>query len=300
MKPVSRDNGGKVVPELSLVCATKGRSTELEVFLASLVPQTYRDFEIIVVDQNEPGFLDRIIGAYSSQLPLRHIRIKEFGGCLARNRGIRESCGRIISFPDDDCEYPADLLEQVMRRFATDDELDLFSGSCRSKTGGGFEMAKFAEGEAVLTLQNFWNRHIFFTLFVKREYCFAVDLLDERLGVGRRFGSSEETDFTLRLLAAGAQGLYDASIFVYHPPERKNSSDRSLRRAWSYGLGWGGFVQKHLTGPHWRLVLPRYLQSLFRSLGGCLVMLVRLRFGQARYYAYSFAGRCCGLLLPLR
>ena len=288
------------MPELSLVCATKGRHQELSVFLASLVGQTYTNFEVIVVDQNAPGFLDDIIAAYSSRLSLRHIRIKEYGGCLARNRGISESCGRIIGFPDDDCEYPADMLEQVMRRFAADEKLDLFSGSCRSKEDGSFVMGKFVEGVDVLTLQNFWNRHIAFVLFVTREFCFKVGLWDEKIGVGRRCGSTEETDFALRLLEAGAYGLYDSSVFAHHPPDKKDGSDRSLHRAWSYGLGWGGFVQKHLAGPHWRLVLPRYLQSLVRSLGGCLIMLVCVRLGRARYYAYSFAGRCCGFLLPLR
>lgn len=288
------------MPELSLICATKGRHQELSVFLASLVGQTYPDFEVIVVDQNAPGFLDDIIDVFSPQLPLRHIRIKEYGGCLARNLGIRESCGRIIGFPDDDCEYPAAMLEQVMRRFAADEKLDLFSGSCRSKVDGSFAMTQFVEGVDVLTLQNFWNRHIAFSLFVTRELCIKAGLWDERLGVGRRFGSTEETDFVLRLLVAGARGLYDSSVFAHHPPDKKDGSDRSLRRAWSYGMGWGGFVQKHLVGPHWRLVLPRYLQSLVRSLGGCLIMLVCMRFGQARYYAYSFAGRCYGVLLPLR
>ena len=288
------------MPELSLICATKGRNQELAAMLKSLTQQSYRDFEIIVVDQNKPGFLDDVIASYVTLLPLRHIRIKEYGACLARNRGIRESCGRIIGLPDDDCEYPADMLEQVMRRFAADDKLDMFTGSCRSKEDGRFVMSNFAEGVDVLTLQNFWNRHIAFSMFVTRKYCFAVDLMDERIGVGRRFGSAEETDFVLRLLGAGARGLYDSSVFAYHPADKKDGSEQALRRAWSYGIGWGGCAQKHLKGPLWRSVLPVYLRSLVRSLGGCLIMLLRLHFGQARYYAYTFAGRCYGLLLPLQ
>lgn len=287
------------MPEVSLICATKGRKTELVALLDSLVAQTYRDFEVIVVDQNEAGFLDAVIAAFACKLNLFHLRICEFGVSLARNRGILQSRGRIIGFPDDDCEYPPDLLTRVMLQFANETTLELFSCSCRSKQSGQFATTQFVEGQVVLDVKNFWPRHIAVTLFVTKAVCFKIGLFDERIGVGRRFGSAEETDFVFRLLLSGAYGRYDAAIYIHHPLECKDGSPRSLRRAWRYGMGWAGFVQKHLRTPNWQLVLPVYLKSLVRSLGGCLLMLLCCRWHCARYYAYSFAGRCWGLLLPL-
>ena len=287
------------MPEVSLICATKGRKTELVALLDSLVAQTYRDFEVIVVDQNEAGFLDAVLADFGCKLNLIHLRICAFGVSLARNRGILYSRGRIIGFPDDDCEYPPDLLTKVILQFANEATLELFSCSCRSKHTGEFAATKFVEGQVVLNLKNFWYRHIAFTLFVTKAVCLKIGLFDERIGLGRRFGSAEETDFVFRLLHRGASGRYDEAIFIHHPPECKDGSPRSLRRAWRYGMGWGGFVQKHLLTRNWPFVLPVYLKSLIRSLGGCFLMLLCCRWRRARYYAYSFAGRFWGLLVPL-
>lgn len=287
------------MPEVSLICATKGRKAELVTLLDSLVAQTYQDFEVIVVDQNVAGFLDEVLIHFSRKLNLIHLRISEFGASLARNRGILHSEGRIVGFPDDDCEYPPDLLTKVMLQFANEATLELFSCSCRSKQTGEFATTQFVEGQVVLDVKNFWARHIAFTLFVSKSVCLKAGLYDERIGLGRRFGSAEETDFVFRLLHRGASGRYDEAIFIHHPPECKDGSPRSLRRAWRYGMGWGGFVQKHLLTRNWPFVLPVYLKSLARSLGGCFFMLLCCKLRCAQYYAYSFAGRCWGLLVPL-
>jgi glycosyltransferase involved in cell wall biosynthesis len=287
------------MPQVSLVCSTKGRQKELAVLLTSLQRQIYQDFEIIVVDQNEPGFLDAVIAPFIGQMVLTHLCIQETGVSLGRNRGIPCCRGKIIGFPDDDCEYPADLLANVVQEFAHNEQLGLFCGSCRSKLDGRFAAANFVEGAALLTVDSFWNRHIAFAMFVKKEALYAVGFFDERLGVGRWFGSAEETDLLLRLLIAGVSGFYDAEIFAHHPDVGIDSSMLSARRAWRYGLGWGGFVQKHLRAGHGKLVLPAYIKSLYRSLGGCVLMLAGLHFGRARFYAYSFFGRCCGLMTPL-
>ena len=42
-------------PLLSLVVATKGRPSPFEVLFRSLEAQSFRDFEVIVVDQNADG-----------------------------------------------------------------------------------------------------------------------------------------------------------------------------------------------------------------------------------------------------
>ena len=47
--------------KFSLILATLGRDIELVSFLNSLKNQTYRDFELIIIDQNQDKKIDAIV-----------------------------------------------------------------------------------------------------------------------------------------------------------------------------------------------------------------------------------------------
>ena len=102
--------------EMSLVVATVGRTVELQRFLESMRTQTRRDFEIIVVDQNDDDRLVPILEqAKGWGLDIRHVRQSEKNLSRARNTGIRLAEGAIVAFPDDDCWYEADAVERRSR-----------------------------------------------------------------------------------------------------------------------------------------------------------------------------------------
>src|SRR5271166_4064415 len=88
---------------ISLVVVTLNRVSELERLFASLDKQSYKDFEVILVDQNP-------------DLDIRHLRSGR-GLSRGRNVGLPFAKGDIICFPDDDCWYPEDLLETVKEWF---------------------------------------------------------------------------------------------------------------------------------------------------------------------------------------
>src|SRR2546427_827401 len=101
--------------KFSLVQATLGRTGELARFLRELDQQTYRSFELIVVDQNPDQRLAPILAPYESRFPVFHVR-SEKGLSRARNVGMRQIGGDVVAFPDDDCWYPPHLLEWVRNR----------------------------------------------------------------------------------------------------------------------------------------------------------------------------------------
>ena len=75
--------------KFSLVMATLGRSEEIKIFLDSLSAQDYKNFELIIVDQNERDILRDIVDEYKQKFYINHIRIREKGLSLARNIGIK-------------------------------------------------------------------------------------------------------------------------------------------------------------------------------------------------------------------
>src|ERR1039457_7675625 len=100
---------------ISLIVATVNRVNELERLLDSLDSQTYKDFEIIVVDQNPDDRLVSIFQRHQS-LSIHHLRSAR-GLSRARNVGLPDAKGEIIGFPDDDCWYPQQLLAHIKQAF---------------------------------------------------------------------------------------------------------------------------------------------------------------------------------------
>jgi glycosyltransferase involved in cell wall biosynthesis len=81
--------------------------------IQSVLDQTYRDFELIVVDDGSPG--SAIKDICNSFPEVRYIRQANAGPSVARNLGIREARAELIAFlDDDDIWLPGKLKDQIL------------------------------------------------------------------------------------------------------------------------------------------------------------------------------------------
>lgn len=109
-------------PEISLILATVGRTDELGRLFESLAAQTFGNFEVIVVDQNDDDrLLPHLDRARYLGVAVRHLRHHPANLAAARNVGIEAARGKWIGFPDDDCWYSPHLLERVASRYSCSD-----------------------------------------------------------------------------------------------------------------------------------------------------------------------------------
>ena len=105
---------------LSLVLATYGRSDLIGRFIEYLSVQTCKNFELIVVDQNsDDRVLPYIEQARCAGIAVSHYLMEKPNLSAARNLGIAHATGDVIAFPDDDCWYEPDVIEQVLTTFST-------------------------------------------------------------------------------------------------------------------------------------------------------------------------------------
>jgi glycosyltransferase involved in cell wall biosynthesis len=96
---------------LSLIVSTKGRSNELHRLFQSLNVQTFRDFEVILVEQNENRMLDDVLNQRWTFPTVYHHTPTQRGTSRGRNQGLYLSNADFVLFPDDDCWYPPAFLE---------------------------------------------------------------------------------------------------------------------------------------------------------------------------------------------
>ena len=92
--------------------------------LDSLVNQTYKDFEIIVVNDGSTDKSSNIISKYQKKYKNIIVIDKENEGLsMARNRGVQKSNGKYIIFVDSDDYVSNKLLEEVDKKIDDSDIL---------------------------------------------------------------------------------------------------------------------------------------------------------------------------------
>jgi glycosyltransferase involved in cell wall biosynthesis len=271
----------------SLVMATRGRTMEVAEFLDSLLAQGRQDAELIVVDQNADDRLAGVLAPYEGKLALTRIRSSVANANHARNLGLRAARGEMVSFPDDDCLYPAGLLDRVEAAFAADPGLTVLTGPAESPAGG-LGSGRWRQEGGAIDAATVWTSVIEFNIWLPRRLALALGGFDEAMGPGTPLGSAEGNDLVLRAVEAGHAARYAPAIRVVHPDKRL--TDVAVARARLYGRGLGFALRRHGVAP------GVWLPFAVRPLGGALLSLLRGRPGIAAYYAMTLLGRAEGFL----
>jgi len=279
---------------IDLLIGTIGRTREVVRLFDSLAGQSNGNFRAIVLDQNDDARLDPIVERYRTAFSIEHIRLPKGGRSRAMNHGLERVAADIIGFPDDDCWYPATLLENVADFFRTHAKVDGVCGRTLDEHGRPTQLRWDSQAGPV-TKRNLFRRSIACTTFYRRHVVDVVGRFDESFGIriaatGEVVGAGEESDYLLRAMAAGLRQSYEPRIVVHHDSYRPHFRDHAIMaRSHSYGVDHTRLLRHH-SYPTW-FVVWRATQLV----AGSGLMLVRGRPGTARFYWAMAMGRLRGL-----
>jgi len=118
-------------PTVSVIVRTVRRPQRLRECLPSLAVETFRNFELVLVDMSG-GLTSTIVEEMRECLPaLRHLKLN---GARSRpaalNRGIESAEGNVITILDDDNLWDPDHLGNIVRDF---NDADLVYKVCASR-----------------------------------------------------------------------------------------------------------------------------------------------------------------------
>ena len=110
--------------------------------LNSLLAQTYRDWEAILVDDGSPDKSGAICDEYAAKDPRFHVIHKENGGVSsARNAALKVVRGNYITFLDSDDMLTSDALEGCIK-VMSEDEVDVVYFQCQTIKPSGTELSQ--------------------------------------------------------------------------------------------------------------------------------------------------------------
>lgn len=113
---------------VSVIMPTYKRSEKLHRAINSVLNQTYRNLELLLVNDNEPfdeytEQLRKRVEKYSNDERFHLIlQDKHINGAVARNIGIRQAKGQFIAFLDDDDWWELNKLEEQVKELKSLDD----------------------------------------------------------------------------------------------------------------------------------------------------------------------------------
>ena len=108
---------------ISVVMPTFNRAATLPRAIDSVLGQTHRDVELIVVDDGSTDGTAALLQRYAGRLTAICLEVNG-GGNAARNRGIEHASGEIVCFLDSDDEFLPHKLAYVDAYFAARPDVD--------------------------------------------------------------------------------------------------------------------------------------------------------------------------------
>lgn len=219
----------------SIIVPVYNRPNEVDELLESLMNQTAKNFEVILVEDGSTVKCDKEAEKYSTLgLNVRYFFKANEGRSIARNYGLERAQGDYFIFFDSDCVVPADYFEKL-NVMAAMEPYDCFGGpDAADKSFSTTQKAINHAMTSFLTTGGIRGGKIRLEKFTPRTFNmgFSRKVYEKTGGFREMF--SEDIDMSTRIRLDGFSiGLYP-DLPVYH--KRRVDFKKFLRQVYVFGM----------------------------------------------------------------
>ena len=212
-------------PLVSVVIPTYNRADLIDRAINSVIEQSYKNLEIIVVDDNSQDKTAEVVNSLGDNRIHYYYHNTNLGGSAARNTGVNKSQGKYIAFLDsDDVWLPHKLENQLEEISANIDHLDkIVSYTKFQKSSRVFYQRSILPQRGKKTMETiadyFW--------LAGGEFLTSTILISRSLAIVNPFQTSlrkhQDLDFILRLDRQGAKFIFVPQVLtIWHNEPRSD------------------------------------------------------------------------------
>ncbi|UCD28409.1 MAG: glycosyltransferase [Planctomycetota bacterium] len=288
-------------PAVSVIIPTYNRADLLVTTLDSVAAQTFKDYEIVVVDDGSDDGTRELIE--SREQKIRYIWQENQGVAEARNHALRVSHAGFVAFLDSDDIWKPDFLERTVARLREHPEEDLVFTDFVSIDADG----KVLRGHRKIPHTGDITTWLFDSSFIHTSSVVAKSkVLRDAGGFDGRLTHNEDYDLWLRLSLRYRFGLVPEPLclrrYHYNSLSRKGCSANILlrkaellQRFYEYGGG----KEKILPEPAQKRLAKVYYtaaKTFFREgdpYKACQIFRESMRYDRTRFKTwiwYALAG----------
>ena len=216
---------------ISVVIPLYNKAQSIRKTLDSVLAQTYKDFEIVVVDDGSTDGSANIAEAmlreckvYGAECRGKVIRKANGGVSSARNAGISAAKGEYVAFLDGDDLWHPEYLETLHQLIVDDPDAVVYGIGCATICGDKMpDVVTNSTQRGVL--ENPWINYpsclTGSSTTARREKLIKLGLFDTRMTHG------EDIDMWWRLLLSG-KGVFDNRVLAYYRQDAENRAMNKL------------------------------------------------------------------------
>ena len=282
----------------SVIIPAYNREQTIRRTVDSVLAQTYRPLEVIVVDDGSTDRTVELLREYGDRIRL--ICQKNQGPGAARNTGIRAATGEFISFLDSDDVWLPEKLSRQISLLNKVSQLGIQCCVCNARmvAASGVETMSFtAAGLCPAAPEGVWKnpleilltRFLLFnqTVLVRRELLNSIGFFNEQHRL------LEDYDLALRLAMTGPWAYLAEPLVIWHGGADNSLSDSAtelevIARA-------DEILVELQSSPRWQVRLPQTLVRRRREL-----LQRHLRVQRFCRHAPAWLGNCARIYLRVQ
>ena len=244
----------------SILLCTLNRPVLIKNCIHSLLNQSYKNFEIIVVDQSADKETEESCFSFGdSRIKYHHV---EFTGLSrARNYGLKYCNGSYVCLGDDDAEYDSEYFRRA-KDFLQGHRLCILCGRLSYLEPYGrdvYDYHRLKSGQRLKT-NDMMRIGSSATLLLPTKYLKKIHGFDEEFGVGAKYGSGEESDVILMLFRRGIKAYFIPEMIIYHGSYEKEQHP-DIEKVYKYYSGLGALLKKHLVYYRDFSLIPKFARA---------------------------------------
>ncbi|MCR4909938.1 MAG: glycosyltransferase [Bacteroidales bacterium] len=228
----------------SLIIPVYNRPDEVSELLASIASQSFRDFEVLVVEDGSSVKCEDIVNQYAEKLDIKYLFKENGGPAMARNYAAERAEGEYLLILDSDTVLPEGYFEAI-DSFLSDNTPDAFGGPDRGgddftpvQKAISYSMTSFFTTGGIRggkrKITRFFPRS--FNMGVRREVFAKLGGFSEM-----RFG--EDVDFSMRVVEAGFTTALIPDAWLYH--KRRTDFRKFFRQVRNSGKARISLTRRH-------------------------------------------------------